>query len=323
MIVRTSVTGPLPRSEALVRATRDLDRRRTTPDTVEQLFATTEREVLALERRLGFDTFTAGYLRWPDPFRPFAQSWEGFTVGPITRWFETNTFFRQPVLLAPPRRTPGTVASWLPPPLREAPATARILLPGPYTFAGLLDNRSGESEVALIHRLGRLLGEEVRDLRSQGYATFQFSEPLLVVRPPEGPAAAAVLAGYQAISDGIDGGTSIVWTFGADARAAMPVLDRLPVSVVGIDLADTDVDHLPAGREGVALGLGVIDPRTTLGEEPAEVARVVRSACARRRASTVLLGPGAPLDLLPWEPAARKLEALPAARQALAEGGTA
>jgi len=30
----------------------------------------------------------------------------------------------------------------------------------------MLDNRSGETEPALIHRLGRLLGEEVRELRA-------------------------------------------------------------------------------------------------------------------------------------------------------------
>jgi 5-methyltetrahydropteroyltriglutamate--homocysteine methyltransferase len=321
MIVHTDVTGPLPRSEALVRATRDLDRGRTTPDAVDRLFSDAEREVVALERRLGFDSVTAGYLRWPDPFRPFAERWPGFTVGPLTRWFETNTFYRQPVLLAPPQRTAGAIGGWIPAPLREAPATARILLPGPYTFAGLLDNRSGESEVALVHRLGRLLGEEVRELRGQGFATFQFSEPLLVVRPPEGPAAAAVVAGYQAIADALNGGTSIVWTFGADAKAGLPVLDRLPVSVVGLDLADTEVDQLPPGRDGVGLGLGVVDPRTTLGEEPAEVARIARAAAERRKAKAVWLGPGSPLTLLPWGPAARKLEALPAARNALANGG--
>lgn len=323
MIVHTGITGPLPRSEALVRATRDLDRGRTAQEAVDAQFGHAEADVVALERRLGLETLTAGYLRWPDPFRPFAQGWEGFAVGSLTRWFETNTFYRQPVLLSPPRRTPGAIAAWLPAPLRESPAEARVVLPGPYTFAGLLENRSGESDVALVHRLGRLLGEEVRDLRAAGYGTFQFSEPLLVVRPPEGPAAASVVAGYQAIAGALNGGTSIVWTFGADARAGLPLLDRLPVSVVGIDLADTEADRLPAGREGIGLGVGVIDPRTTLGEDPADIARVVRSACERRRSSEVWLGPGAPLTLLPWEPAARKLEVLPAAKRALESGGAA
>ena len=320
MLVRTGLTGPFPRSEALVSATRDLDRGRTTSEAVEELYAKTEAEVVALERRLEFDETTGGYLRWPDLFRPFAETWEGFTVGPLTRWLETNTFYRQPILLAPPGRAPGAIAARLPPSLAHAPAKARVLLPGPYSFTEMLDNRSGETEPALVHRLGRLLAEEVRELRGRGFATFLFSEPQLVVRPPEGPRAEAVVAGYRAIGTGLDGGTSIVWTYGADALPAFPLLDRLPVSVVGVDLAETEVEHLPAGPSRAGLGLGVVDPRTTLEEDPAEVAKVVRAAQARRRASTVWLGPGGPLDLLPWEPATRKLHVLPAVRRALTEG---
>ncbi|HXY12443.1 MAG TPA: hypothetical protein VEJ85_02995 [Thermoplasmata archaeon] len=322
MLVRTGLTGAFPRSETLVSATRDLDRGRTTYEAVEELFRRTEEEVAELEQRLGFSETTAGYLRWPDPFRPFAETWEGFTVGPLTRWLETNTFYRQPILLAPPGRTPGAIASRLPPPLVRSPGSARVLLPGPYTFASMLDNRSGETEPALIHRLGRLLGDEVRELRGHGFETFLFSEPQLVVHPPEGPRAEAVVAGYGAVDGALSGGTSIVWTYGADARPAFPLLDRLPVSVVGVDLSETEVDQIPEGPAPQGLGLGVVDPRTTLAEDPAEVARVVRAAQSRRHARSVWLGPGGPLDLLPWEPATRKLHVLPAVQRALSEGSS-
>jgi len=321
MHVRTGLTGPFPRSEELVRATRDLDRGRASPEAVEALYLRTELEVASLERRLGFSHVTAGYLRWPDLFRGFAESWEGFSVGSLTRWFETNTFYRQPVLLSPPIRVPGAFAARLPPPLRSDPGAAKVLLPGPYTFAGLLDNRSGETDLSLVHRLGRLLADEVRELRGNGFTTFQFTDPLLVVRPPDGPRAEAVVEAYGSIEPACDGGTSIVWTFGADAVPALGLLDRLPVTVVGIDLADTDVERIPAGGERPALGLGVLDPRTTLAEEPAEVVRVVRAAAERRGAREVWLGPGAGLDLLPPDPATRKLEVLSRVQRTLTKGG--
>jgi len=321
MLVRTGLTGPFPRSEELVAATRDLDRGRTTPEAVEALYAAAERDVLALEERLGLDTVTAGYLRWADLFRPIAETWEGFTVGPLTRWFETNTFYRQPILHAPPIREPGALAARIPPALRSDPSRARVILPGPYTFAGLLDNRSGETESALVHRLGRLLGEEVRELRGLGYATFQFTEPWLVVHPPEGPRAEAVVAGYRAIAAALEGGTSIVWTYGADARPAFDVLDRLPVSAIGVDLSDTDPERIPEAPGGPGLGLGVLDARTTLAEDPAEIARLVRAIEARRRPAVTWLGPGMPLDLLPHAPATRKVRVLADARKALGDGG--
>ena len=321
MRVYTGLTGPFPRSEVLVAATRDLDRGRVGAEAVEELYALAEREVLGLEERLGFDTVTAGYLRTADLFRPIAETWDGFAVGPLARWLETNTFYRQPILHAPPQRVPGALAARLPAALRADPARARVILPGPYSFAGLLDNRSGETGPAIVHRLGRLLKEEVVELRGLGYRTFQFTDPLLVGRPPEGPTAEAVVAGYAAIAEAVDGGTSIVWTYGGDANPAFPTLDRLPVGVVGIDLAETDAERIPERRGGPGLGLGVVDPRTTLGEDPTEVARLVRLVHARRKPPALWLGPGAPLDLLPWEPATRKLHGLPAARQALGDGG--
>ncbi len=323
MRVHTGLTGPFPRPEALVRATRDLDRGRTSPEAVEAGYLAAELDVVALEERLGCSTATAGYLRWPDPFRALAETWEGFSVGPLTRWFETNTFFRQPILLAPPVRVPGAFAARLPPPLVGQPPRAKVLLPGPYTFAGLLDNRSGETDLAIVHRLGRLLADEVRELRGRGFLTFQFTDPLLVVRPPEGPLAEAAVEAYALVRKASDGGTSIVWTFGADAVPAFPLLDRLRASVVGIDLAETEVDRIPPDGEGSGLGLGVLDPRTTLVEDAGEIVRVVRAAADRRGAGEVWLGSGAALDVLPFEPARRKFEVLAQVRQALDRGGTA
>jgi len=316
----TSLTGAFPRSEALVEATRDLDRGRTTPEAVQELVLRTEAEVSRLEERLGLEPRSGGYLRWQDLFRPFAETWEGFTVGPLTRWFETNQFFRQPILHAPPARVAGAIAGWLPP-VGESPSPRKAILPGPYTFSGLVDNRSGETGEALTHRLGRLLGEEVHELKAAGYSAFQFQEPLLVYHPPEGARAEAVVAAYRAIGAAAEGATTAVWTFFGDARPAWPLLTRLPVSLVGVDLSETDALELPPAPERRGLGLGVIDPRTSLVEDPAEVVRLARSIAERHRPTTLWVGSGAPLDLLPWEPATRKLHGLPAVRQGLDSAG--
>ena len=318
MIVRTGLTGPFPRSEALVAATRDLDRGRTTADAVDALYQNAEEEVVRLEERLRLHDVTGGYLRWADLFRPFADGWEGFSVGPVTRWFETNTFYRQPILNGPPERVAGAVAERLPRvPRTTVLSRAKAILPGPYTFAQMLDNRSGETSEGLVHRLGRLLAEEVRALRTIGYSTVQFQEPMLVVHPPTGAGAEAVLAAYRGIAAATNGGTSVVWTFFGDAAPALPLLTRLPVDVVGVDLSETDPTSIGPLGEKHTLGLGVIDPRTTLAEDPAEVVQIVRGIADRSKPTALWLGPGAPLDLLPWESAARKLHLLPAALAAI------
>jgi 5-methyltetrahydropteroyltriglutamate--homocysteine methyltransferase len=319
MEVHASLTGPFPRSEAIVRATRDLDRGRTTPEAVDRLYRTTEDELLQVESRHSLEPRTGGYLRWADLFRPFASNWSGFEVGPVTRWFETNTFYRQPILHAPPERVAGSLLAWFPGANPALPARrAKAILPGPYTFAGMLDNRSGETAEALIHRLGRLLAAEVAELRGQGYETFQFQEPLLVTRPPSGPAAESTIAAYRSLGDAVGGGTSLVWTFFGDAGPALPLLGRLPVSAVGVDLAETEPTALAGFPSGRGIGFGCLDPRTTLLEEPTEAAARVTAACDLARPSGVWLGPGAPLDLLPWDAAVRKVSALAATRELLA-----
>ncbi len=323
MEIQTGLTSPFPRSEELVRATRDLDRGRTTPKQVDEAFRTAEEQVVALERSLGFASLTAGFLRSDDPFRAFATGWEGFSVGPLARWLESNTFFRQPILLHPPSRRPGALRATLPAPLARDPASARLLLPGPYTFAEVLDNRSGETAPALVHRLGRLLAEELRELAAGGYRTFVLSEPMLVVRAPSGPSAASLEEAYRSIHAAVPSASVLLWTYGADVREALPLLERLPVTAVGFDLTETEIDRLPEGTGGPALGLGVVDPRTTLVEEPGEIARVVRSVVARRRPSSVWLGPGAPLEWLPVEDAERKLASLAEAARLLAGGAGA
>jgi 5-methyltetrahydropteroyltriglutamate--homocysteine methyltransferase len=321
MSVRTALTGPFPRSEALVAATRDGDRGRASAESVEERYATAERDVVALEERLGFDATTGGSLRWADLFRPFSEGWRGFTVGPVTRWFATNTFYRQPILHAPPERVAGVVRAALPSHAVVAPAKAKVILPGPFTFAGLLDNRSGETREALTHRFGRLLAEEVTELRAAGFQTFQFQEPLLVAEPPTGPLAEAAVVAYRSIGGAAEGATSIVWTYFGDAVPVQPLLARLNVSVIGIDLAETEPDRLHALPDHRGIGLGCLDPRTTLPEDPTEVARIARALQAEGKPRELWLGPGGPLDLLPSEAAARKLHVLPAAKQLLEPNG--
>lgn len=324
MEVRTSLTGPFPRPESLVTATRDLDRGRVDRESVEKLRRTTADEILRLEDRLGLTPATGGYLAWPDLFRPIAEHWGGFSVGPLTRFFETNTFFRQPILSHPPERTAGALLAELPAAQGLVPASkALVLLPGPYTLSGLLDNRSGETNEALVHRLGRLLAEEVTELRGAGYAAFQFQEPLLVVRPPTGPMAESVVAAYRAIGTAAANAQTLVWTYFGDAAPVFPLLRRLPVSIVGIDLSETDPKELSPADHRFGLGLGCVDPRTTLLEDPGVLATIARELRDRLRPNMLWLGPGGPLDLLPYEPATRKLHLLPAARQALTGEGRA
>ncbi|MDE1819322.1 MAG: hypothetical protein KGJ23_03260 [Euryarchaeota archaeon] len=321
--VRLGLTSSFPRPEELVAATRELDRGRRTAEEVQGLYESWTGRVVDLESRLGFSTVLGGDLGRQDLFRPFSESTPGLEVGPLTRWFETNTFFRQPIVNAPPQWAPGAFARQVPfERLLASKIAPRVILPGPYTFTALADNRTDLSRQELAVRWSELLAREVEDLSAHGVKVFQLQEPSLVVDPPSVEEESWVREAYEPLAPALSQVDSVLWTFFGDGAPVLPLLASLPVETVGVDLTDTDPTRLTELAPGKGLGLGCLDSRTTLVEDPKEIARIVRDLFDRLEPSEILLGPGTPLDLVPWEVAEKKLSVLPQVRKVL-EGAPA
>src|SRR5207247_6884990 len=88
--------GIYPRSDALVQATRDLDRGRTTPEAVDELVERDLAELVSVQQEAGLDLLADGMLRWQDIFRPVVEGSEGLWTSALTRFLDTTTFFRPP-----------------------------------------------------------------------------------------------------------------------------------------------------------------------------------------------------------------------------------
>src|SRR5439155_7130558 len=61
-------------------------------------------EILAEQAVAGVDLVTDGQVRWDDPLTRIAEGLEGFSVSGLLRFFDNNTYFRQPVVKGPVRR---------------------------------------------------------------------------------------------------------------------------------------------------------------------------------------------------------------------------
>lgn len=319
--VHLGLTSNYPRPEEIVAASREFDRGRLSEDQMGALYSTWTDRVIEIETRLGFDTVTGGELPRQDLFRAFSESLPGLEVGSLTRWFETNTFFRQPIVNAPPQWAPGAFARRLPlEKLTASRIAPRVILPGPYTFTALCDNRTDLSRQELARRWSELLALEIQDLSAHGVKVFQVQEPSLVVDPPSVEEESWVREAFEPLAPALANVDSVLWTFFGDGAPVLPLLSSLPFETIGIDLADTDPSRLTELATGKGLGLGCLDSRTTLVEDPAELARIAKDLTQRLEPSSVLLGPGAPLELVPWDVAEKKLTVLARARE-LIEGG--
>ena len=114
--------GLYPRSEALVQATRDLDRGRTTVEAVDEQVERDLAELVSVQQQAGLDLLSDGMLRWQDHFRPLLEAADGLETGALTRFLDTNTFYRAPKAragrasasrsaTATSRRSPGRASS--------------------------------------------------------------------------------------------------------------------------------------------------------------------------------------------------------------------
>jgi hypothetical protein len=127
--LRAFAPGIYPRSAGLVAATRDLDRGRTTAAAVAERVERDRLAFVAAQQEAGFELIVDGMLDWQDLFRPLAERCEGVEARPLTRFLDTNTFFRALLVSGTPRLRE-------PMPVPVLPGDWLGTLPSPYALGG-------------------------------------------------------------------------------------------------------------------------------------------------------------------------------------------
>ncbi|HUK93501.1 MAG TPA: hypothetical protein VLU96_00445 [Gaiellaceae bacterium] len=246
--------GMYPRSEALVQATRDLDRGRTGQAEVDGQVEHDLDELIAAQQQAGLDLLSDGLLRWQDHFRPLLEAAEGLETGALTRFLDTNTFYRAPKATAEAPRLSGPLDGRYASPL---PGPRVGTLPSPYALArGTGVSPEAMAEHVLAPALAGLDAELV-----------VLVEPFLA---PDGAAPGDLEPALEALSNRA---RLALWFPFSDAG---PLLEQgaadLPVDGLGIDFYATHLDAVPEGFDKLLLA-GVVDVRSSVAEEPEEIAR--------------------------------------------------
>src|SRR5438874_4873943 len=94
--IQSFIHGMYPRSQDLVTISRDFERKRKTLADLQAQQEKDTKAYLRLQKSLPFSSYEDGKCIWHDIFRPIAQATDGLSIGTLTRWFDNNTFFRQP-----------------------------------------------------------------------------------------------------------------------------------------------------------------------------------------------------------------------------------
>ena len=322
--------GDRPAEQVLRRAIQRADRGEVPASGV----SAAEEEMIGLaiaeQAAADMDLLTDGQIRWHDPVSHVARGLAGFRLEGLLRYFDTNTYYRQPAATGPiGRERPLLVDAYRLAAVAAAPRPVKAIITGPLTIARLSRDvrRRGLRDLTL--QISSALNREILDLEAAGAALIQIDEPALARFPGD----ADMLR--QALRRMVSGSTSsrilLATSFG-DPTPLLPALAGMPAALFGIDvtaaLGREDADAAGFGSRLVdsfaadaGFALGVVDGRNTRLENADEIyERRVRPILSALRppaggpAREVHLVTNHGLEFLPRDTARAKLAILAALR---------
>ncbi len=304
--IKSYSPGIYARSEELVQATRDLDRGRTTEEAVEEQREADLRSFLDAQREAGLDYLSDGLLNWQDIFRPFDEATRGLEPGPLTRFLNTNTFYRAPAVTG---EAPKLVEPIGEPYFRigDLPRNRWVAtLPSPHALAV---SAAGDLTPQAVAE--GVLGPQIRWLAGNGCAMVVLQETALF---------GARIDVYP-LGDALDALQSplplaLQLPFG-DSGDVLGELVELDVEAIGVDFYSTDPEALPRPFPKTLLA-GVVDARNSLLEEPEEMAKFGRELLEELEGELHLV-PNGDLQFVPEKIARQKVLRLGEAARVLKE----
>jgi 5-methyltetrahydropteroyltriglutamate--homocysteine methyltransferase len=319
--------GDAPELQSLRRTIAAVDRGERTAADLAGAQNELTRKAVAEQLRAGIELVTDGQVRWNDPVSHLAGKLEGVKVNGLLRFFDTNFYFRQPVLTGRPRRRGELVVTdytfarnalgSLPTPADRAGKLAvKPVLTGPYTLARLSlveDHAMGGLEARAM-AYAEALATEVGALADAGAEFIQVDEPAILKYPGEWEVFAKALDPLvRAKQEAVKRGRRIQLALYFYFQDCVPHYERLvalPVDLVGLDFSYNPklVDTIAAAGSPIALGLGLVDGRNTMLENPETVARQIEKILPRITGQRACLGPSCGLEYLPRDRAFAKLE---------------
>lgn len=290
------------------------------------------RKAIEEQEGAGIELLTDGQIRWYDPVSHLPGKMDGVKIRGLLRFFDTNTYFRQPALAArPQRRADGTQSltaeykfarnalGMLPTPAdRGGKLSVKPILTGPYTLAkfSLAETPEMEALEARAQAYSAALASEIEALATARAELVQVDEPAIIKYPQDWAVFEAALKPLVQMRDTlVKSGRKLQLALHVYFHDPAPLYEKLaglPVDVLGLDFTYNPklVEKVAAAGSPIALGLGLVDGRNTRLEDAGAVARQIEKMLAKISGGHAYLGPSCGLEYLPRQRAFEKLQLL-------------
>jgi 5-methyltetrahydropteroyltriglutamate--homocysteine methyltransferase len=316
MVVQAALIGGFPRPFNIGRLMSRYRDGKLTSETYEkkirvELFKTLRRIADSKVSIIPFNMFL-----WDDIFEPFASAFEGVERGGLYRFLDNNFYYRVPVVKGRIKHREATVTQFkmVKNIIRESKLRLKIkaVIPGPYTFVKMCENKYYSSEDTLVTDVAEALGEEARILEKLGARFIEIHEPLLA----SGNASLELFKkGFETLTSKVSSETWLQTYFGP-VNQFLEELVELKIDVFGVDLveAPNQFEAILGLRGKRGVGLGAVDSRSTRVETVRSLRMLVKRAS--ENFSRVYLTPNAMMDFIPVSIAYAKIR-----RMGVAVGG--
>lgn len=306
--IGTFFSGIYPRSNKLAQATRDVGRKRQTQADLETQLKKDFDSLIKLQKSLDFDFFEDGKLTWQDIFRPIVEGIEsGVEVGALTRWFDNNSFYRQPIFTRPSLKINEKK---LGPFFHEIEHRQKwkVTLPSPFSFAKLSAGLKDLEE--RLEVTTKLIGDLLLYLEKQGVVMVWLNEPSAsyydLTKQELKLFTRSLNKLFKAKKTSKLG---IQFHFGDNSKVISEISDTRVADVLGIDFYRTPLESLPK-KFNYDLAAGVLEARNSLIEDEKEIIKFAEKLTKKIQPGSLYLTNNSDLDLLPEVVARQKLELL-------------
>ncbi len=265
----------------------------------------------------GIDIPTDGLIRWNDPVSHLAGKLKGTRINGLLRYFDTNFYFRQPVICEKIERSHPLVVNEFEWAAQRSARPVKPVLTGPYTLTRLsLGDGEPENSDALLMSYAEALGAEVRDLAAAGARLIQVDEPALLRHASDlalAREALTLLAAHKGRAE------LALATYFGDAAPLYPAFQALPFDALVLDFtySPTLPQVIETDGSDKALGFGILDGRNTRLEDQASVVRQLERMLTHVKPECNYLTTSCGLEYLPRDRARLKLRHLTSIKKSL------
>lgn len=294
-----------PREAKLRKAIADFDQRKITKEDLSKVEDELTIETINEQISASVELITDGQIRWEDAQTYFAKKIKGFSINGLIRYFDTNTYYRQPVVEGKLEWDFPICVNDFRFAVEHSPVPVKAVITGAYTLARLSKNNYYNSINDLVLDLADVLAKEAKALEKAGATFIQIDEPAILKFKDD---FSLLNEALRVVTRNLSVKTALYTYFG-DIEGLYPDILDLPVDVIGLDfvMGKNNFDIIKTTSFTKELGFGIVDARNTKMEKIDEIVNNLKRISRIVSERKLYVNPNCGLEFLPREEAYNKL----------------